>query len=163
MQENIISSIYNAYLDNEFEDIQPLRPNDLQSGYEKLNDFEKKHNISTAEQNEFYTDVLNEFTAISELKGFTNGFKLAARLLMEICNKPQIAEKKIFTKINEKATDKMNTNDEDILCKVERLAATIVCTRSYFDEFDEKGEHYSVVYSMLRQAEDMADEIYHIM
>ena len=25
MQENIISSIYNAYLDNEFEDIQPLQ------------------------------------------------------------------------------------------------------------------------------------------
>ena len=74
MQENIISSIYNAYLDNEFEDIQPLRPNDLQSGYEKLNDFEKKHNISTSEQNELYTDILNEFTAISEMKGFTNGF-----------------------------------------------------------------------------------------
>lgn len=112
MQENIISSIYNAYLDNEFEGIQPLRSNDLQSGYKKLNDFEKKHNISTAEQNEFYTEVLNEFTVISELKGFTNGFKLAARLLMEICDNSQIAEKKILAKNNEKSTDNDNLNDK---------------------------------------------------
>ena len=30
----------------------------------------------------------------------------------------------------------MNTN-EDIIIKMERLMATIVCTRSYFDEFYE--------------------------
>lgn len=54
----------------------------------------------------------------------------------------------------------MNTN-EDIIIKMERLMATIVCTRSYFDEFYESGEHHVVVYTMLRQAEDMANEIYH--
>ncbi|MCX4257576.1 MAG: hypothetical protein OSJ54_11730 [Oscillospiraceae bacterium] len=54
----------------------------------------------------------------------------------------------------------MNTN-EDIIIKMERLMATIVCTRSYFDEFYESGEHHAIVYAMLRQAEDMANEIYH--
>ena len=54
----------------------------------------------------------------------------------------------------------MNTN-EDIIIKMERLMATIVCTRSYFDEFYESGGHHAIVYAMLRQAEDMANEIYH--
>lgn len=84
MQENIISSIYSAYLNNEFEGIRPLQSNDLQSGYEKLNDFEKEHNISLSERNRLETDIINEFTNTSELKGFTNGFKFALRLLSEV-------------------------------------------------------------------------------
>ncbi len=52
----------------------------------------------------------------------------------------------------------MNTS-EDIIIKMERLMATIVCTRSYFDEFYKSEEHHAVVYTMLRQAEDMANEI----
>ena len=76
----------------------------------------RKNNISTAEQNEFYTGVLNEFTVISELKGFTNGFKLAAHLLMEICDNPKISEKKTFTKNNEKSIDNDNLNNKKCEC-----------------------------------------------
>lgn len=59
--------------------------------------------------------------------------------------------------------------DEDkreiISCKLERLKAATLCTRVYYDEFDESGtgECHNNVYVMLRQLEDMIDEIYHIM
>ena len=81
-QENVIHLIFDtAYLDNEFEGIQPLRSNDLQNEYEKLNDFEKQHGISEAVHLDF-DEVLTKFIYASELKGFTNGFKLAVRLFV---------------------------------------------------------------------------------
>lgn len=84
MQENIISTIYRQYLDNAFEGIQALDFDDLQAAYANLDEFEKKHNISLSEHNAFETDILSEITNISELKGFTNGFKLAVRLIFEV-------------------------------------------------------------------------------
>lgn len=87
MHNNIISSIYSAYLDDEFKGIQALRASDLQTAYVSLEEFEKKHHISAKESNDFDTDILSEFTAISEQIGFTNGFKLAIQLMTEVyCN-----------------------------------------------------------------------------
>lgn len=83
MQENIISSIFSAYLDNAFEGIHALNMDDLQVVYANLKKFEEKHNISLSELNDIETDIINEITSISELKGFTNGFKIAVRLIFE--------------------------------------------------------------------------------
>lgn len=87
MNENVLCAIYSAYLDDEFNGIQPLRASDLKCEYEKLGVFEKKHNISAQERFDFETDILNEFTNASERKGFTNGFKLALQLAFEIYGK----------------------------------------------------------------------------
>lgn len=84
MSNNIISSIYKAYLENEFEGIQALRCEDLQVAYANLKEFEKKHNISLSEHNDIETDTISETSNTSELKGFTNGFKLAVRLIFEV-------------------------------------------------------------------------------
>lgn len=54
---------------------------------------------------------------------------------------------------------------EIIFCKLERLKAAILCTRAYYEEFDEPKtrECHNNVYVMLRQLEDMIDEIYQIV
>lgn len=83
MQENIITAIYRKYLDNAFEGIHALNCDDLQVVYANLKEFEKKHNISLSEHNDIETDIINEVASVSELKGFTNGFKLAVRLIFE--------------------------------------------------------------------------------
>lgn len=83
MQENIITAIYREYLDNAFEGIHALNCDDLQVVYANLEKFEKKHNISLSEHNDIETDIISEFTSVSERKGFTNGFKLAVRLIFE--------------------------------------------------------------------------------
>ncbi len=83
MQENIITAIYRKYLDNAFEGIHALDCDDLRIAYANLEEFEKKYNISLSEHNDIETDIINEATSVSELKGFTNGFKLAVRLIFE--------------------------------------------------------------------------------
>ncbi len=83
MQENIITAIYHEYLNNAFEGIQTLNMDDLQDAYANLEKFEKKHNISLSEHNDIEADIIDEVANTSELKGFTNGFKLAVRLIFE--------------------------------------------------------------------------------
>lgn len=83
MQENIITAIYRKYLNNAFEGIHALDTDDLQDAYANLEKFEKKHNISLSEHNDIETDIIDEVASASELKGFTNGFKLAVRLIFE--------------------------------------------------------------------------------
>ena len=80
MDTSIIDAIFSAYLDNKFEGVQTLSTDDLQAAYAKLNEFEKKHNISETEHIEFEDDVLSEIFCTCEHKGFENGFKLALRL-----------------------------------------------------------------------------------
>lgn len=87
MNNSVISAIFGAYLDNMFEGIQALNFYDLQDAYAKLDEFEKKHNISLSEHNDFEDSVLSEICCISERKGFANGFKLALRLAVEMCDK----------------------------------------------------------------------------
>lgn len=84
MDNKIISAIYDEYLDNAFDDIKALNTDDLQAAYANLDEFEKKHNISLPEHNDIETNIINEVAGVSELKGFTNGFKLAVRLIFEV-------------------------------------------------------------------------------
>lgn len=59
----------------------------------------------------------------------------------------------------------MNEDKREIIfCKLERLKAATLCTRVYYDEFDEPEtrECHNNVYVMLRQLEDMIDEIFTI-
>lgn len=84
MSNDILNTIYKHYVDDAFEGIQALNFDDLQNAYANLDEFEKKHNISLSEHNNFETDILSEITNISELKGFTSGFKLAVRLIFEV-------------------------------------------------------------------------------
>lgn len=84
MFDSIIPKLYEMCLNNEFEGIQALQVNDLQIGYEKLDIFEKQHNISMKDHTDFEFDVLNEFTEVSEQIGFICGFKVAVRLMSEI-------------------------------------------------------------------------------
>ena len=83
MQENIITAIYRKYLNDAFEGIHAIDCDDLQIAYANLDKLEKKHNISLSEHNDIETDIIIEVTSVSELKGFTNGFKLAVRLIFE--------------------------------------------------------------------------------
>jgi len=65
-----------------------------------------------------------------------------------------------------KGLEKMNEEQQlIILCKLERIKAVTLCTRVYYDEFYEHKtrEVHNNVYVMLRQLEDMIDEIYHIV
>lgn len=84
VSNDILNTIYRHYVDDAFEGIQALDFDDLQTAYANLDEFEKKHNISLSEHNNFETDILSEITKISELKGFTNGFKLSVRLIFEV-------------------------------------------------------------------------------
>ena len=83
MQENIITAIYRKYLNDAFEGIHAIDCDDLQIAYANLEKLEKEHNISLSEHIDIETDIINEITSVSELKGFTNGFKLAVRLIFE--------------------------------------------------------------------------------
>lgn len=83
MQRNIITAIYREYFNNAFEGIHALDFDDLEVAYANLEKFEKKHNISLSEHNDIETDIIDEVASVSELKGFTNGFKLAVRLIFE--------------------------------------------------------------------------------
>lgn len=83
MDNKIISVIYSTYLDNEFIDLPALNYYDLSAEYKKLDEFLEKHNISLEERNDLDSDIISEFTNKSEKIGFTNGFKLALRLVFE--------------------------------------------------------------------------------
>lgn len=84
MDNKIIAAIYDECLDNVFDGIKALNTDDLQAAYANLDEFEKKHNISLSEHNDIETNTINEVAGVSELKGFTNGFKLAVRLIFEV-------------------------------------------------------------------------------
>lgn len=83
MCSDIITVMYREYLDDAFEGIQALKDEDLRFVYENLEKFEKKHNISLSEHNDIDNNIITEATNVSEHKGFTNGFKLAVRLIFE--------------------------------------------------------------------------------
>lgn len=83
MSDDIITTIYREYLDSAFEGIQALKEEDLRFVYENLEEFEKKYNISLSEHNDIENNIISEATNVSECKGFTNGFKLAVRLIFE--------------------------------------------------------------------------------
>lgn len=83
MSNDIITTIYHTYIANAFEDIQ-ASSTDSQVADANLEEFEKKHNISTEEQNDIEENIITEITYASKLKGFTDGFKLAVRLMSEI-------------------------------------------------------------------------------
>ncbi|MEZ3454433.1 MAG: hypothetical protein K1W17_08695 [Oscillospiraceae bacterium] len=83
MCSDIITVMYREYLNSEFEGIQALKEEDLRFVYENLEEFEKKYNISLSEHNDIENNIILEATNVSECKGFTNGFKLAVRLIFE--------------------------------------------------------------------------------
>lgn len=84
--DNIISSIFHSYINGEIEGVSALTCDDLQTAYANLDKFIEKHNMSKSEYNGIDTDIISEATYVSEYKGFTNGFKLAVRLILETHN-----------------------------------------------------------------------------
>lgn len=86
MVDSIIPKLYEMCLNNEFEGIQASQENDLQIAYDKLRIFEKQHNWGAGCSLDFENNILNEFTLMSEQRGFVCGFKVAVRLLLEIYN-----------------------------------------------------------------------------
>lgn len=84
MVDSIIPKLYEMCLNKEFEGIQPLQENDMQTAYDKLRIFEEQYNLSAGCSLDFENNILDEFTLISEQRGFSCGFKVAVRLMSEI-------------------------------------------------------------------------------
>lgn len=118
MFDSIIHQIFDTYLDNKFDDIRPLFQEDWQEEYEELVKFENKHQFLDTDRTYLECDIINAINYKSELKGFTNGFKLAARLLSEISDKPQISEKKFFTEFNKQTTDNQFNKEQGEKCRL---------------------------------------------
>lgn len=117
MFDTIMHQIFDTYLDNDFEGIRPLFQDDWQEEYAELVKFERKHQISRADCTCLECDLLNPILYKAEQKGFSNGFKLAARLLFEICNNPQ-TEKKNLTKSNGRSNNDLNDKKQDKACNL---------------------------------------------
>lgn len=80
---SIISKIFDVYLDNEFEGINPVIGDDCKEVYDNLEKFEQQHHFSNSDIVYLDTEIISELTYASKLKGFEDGFKLAVRLLLE--------------------------------------------------------------------------------
>lgn len=79
---SFLSKLFSVYLNDELEGVTALRPDDLESQYEELEAFEKKHDISGKEEVALSL-IIGDFSWASEMKGFENGFKVAVRLFLE--------------------------------------------------------------------------------
>lgn len=81
MFDIIMTQIFDLYLDNSFEDINSY---ECEEEYEKIREFEEQHQFSISDRTYLEADLINSMVYKSELLGFSNGFKLAVRLLSEI-------------------------------------------------------------------------------
>ena len=84
MFDSIIPKLYDMCQNDEFKGIKAVQVDDLKNAYESLAVFEKQHNISIADSNNFKVNILDEFTEVSQQIGFICGFKVAVRLMSEI-------------------------------------------------------------------------------
>jgi len=83
MDNNILGALFDSYIENSFKSIKAMDTNDLCKERSALDEFSKKHGLSQREQSFLENEIINDMTLISEYKGFTNGFKLAMRMILE--------------------------------------------------------------------------------
>lgn len=83
MDNNVLSALFDSYVENSFKGIKALDTNDLCKERSALDEFSKKHGLSYEEQVFLETEIIDSITLISEYKGFTGGFKLAVRMILE--------------------------------------------------------------------------------
>lgn len=81
MFDIIMSQIFDLYLNDNFEGISS---SDWEEDYKKIKEFEEQHKFSISDCTYLEADIINSLVHKSEMLGFSNGFKLAVRLLSEI-------------------------------------------------------------------------------
>lgn len=81
----ILDVLFTAYVQNDFDDCKALMPNETDEPDAVIDRILAASNVTRARRADIFNEI-NEETYLAEKKGFENGFRIGARLIINLIN-----------------------------------------------------------------------------